>query len=349
MSPGRLAALGRAMALGFVRDRSSLFFTVLFPLFFLFLFGGVIGNRSGLSRFDVLVTGSGPVIDGLPAEVLKATPVDSLDEGIKQVSDGKAVAVIAQDGDRVTVRYQASDQVGGATVLGVVASVVDQANLRAAGATERFAVEARQVEDESLTGIEFFTPGLLGWAVSIGAVFNSALTLVNWRAKGVLLRLRLTPAPVAEILVARVAVSLAIALLQTALFLAVGAGLFHLHLAANWWMAFPLVMVGTLAFLSIGLLVGSIARTVESASALANLIVVPMAFVSGAFFPLDQAPAWLRLLSKLLPLSHLLRALTDEMIRGRSPAATLPDVGILLGFAVVFTLVATRLFRWDKT
>lgn len=349
MSARRVLALSRAMAFGFVRDPSSLFFTVLFPLVFLFIFGGIIGNRSGISRFDVLTTGSGPVLDSLPAQVLKATPVDTLDEGVRRVTDGKAVAVISQTGDQVLVRYQASDQVGGATVLGVVSAVVDQANLQAAGATGRFQLEARQVEDQSLTGIEFFTPGLLAWAVSIGAVFNSALTLVNWRAKGVLLRLRLTPAPAADIVAARVGLSLVVALAQTALFLAVGAGLFHLHLAPRWWMAFPLVMVGTLAFLSIGLLVGSIARTVEAASALANLIIIPMAFLSGAFFPLDQAPPWLKVVSNVLPLSHLLRALTDEMIRGRSPVTTLPHVAILLGFAAAFTLIATRLFRWEKS
>ena len=58
-------------------------------------------------------------------------------------------------------------------------------------------------------------------------------------------------------------------------------------------MSIPLIVVGTLAFLSIGLLAGSFAKTPEAAGAIANLIVLPMAFLSGAFFPLDGAPGWL--------------------------------------------------------
>ena len=52
-------------------------------------------------------------------------------------------------------------------------------------------------------------------------------------------------------------------------------------------MAVPLVIAGTLAFLAIGLFVGSIAKTAEGGSGLANLIILPMAFLSGAFIPLE--------------------------------------------------------------
>ena len=67
-----------------------------------------------------------------------------------------------------------------------------------------------------------------------------------------------------------------------------------LQLNGAWYMAVPLVIAGTLAFLAIGLLVGSVAKTAEGGSGLANLITLPMAFLSGAFIPLESAPAWLR-------------------------------------------------------
>ncbi|MEZ5409541.1 MAG: ABC transporter permease [Acidimicrobiales bacterium] len=349
MSWARTRSLGRAMLRGYVRDPASLFFSLLFPLLFLVIFGAVFGGDEGTRRFDLLATGEGPVIDALPSEIFDMERVDSLAEGAGRVADGDAVAVVAQDGDEVTVRYQASDQVGGQTVLGVVASLVDRANLDALGGTETYTLQTQQVEDESLGGMEFITPGLLSWAVSIGAVFGAALTLVNWRTRGVLRRLRLTPAPVTEIAAARVAVSLGLALAQTALFLLVGRLFFGLDLSGPWWWAFPVVLVGTLAFLSIGLLVGAVASTADAASTLANLVVVPMAFLSGTFVPLDNAPGWMRVVAQVLPLTHLLEALKNVMVLDRGFLSTLPHLAVLVGFSAVCSAAAIRLFRWDQT
>jgi ABC-2 type transport system permease protein len=114
-----------------------------------------------------------------------------------------------------------------------------------------------------------------------------------------------------------------------------------------WWMAIPLIITGTLAFLSIGLVAGAWAKTQESATAIVNIVVLPMAFLSGSFFPLDSAPGWLRAVSEIFPLKHLNEAMLDVMTRGRTPDAVLPEIAILLGFAVVMTAIASRLFRWD--
>jgi ABC-2 type transport system permease protein len=122
---------------------------------------------------------------------------------------------------------------------------------------------------------------------------------------------------------------------------------FGLKLTHDGWMVLPLIIAGTLAFLSIGLLAGAWAKSQEGASAIVNIVVLPMAFLSGSFFPLDSAPAWLRGVSQVLPLKHLNTAMLDVMVRGKGPAAVLPEMAILLGFAVVVTAIASRLFTWD--
>ena len=70
-------------------------------------------------------------------------------------------------------------------------------------------------------------------------------------------------------------------------------------------MAIPVVICGTLAFMSIGLLVGAFARTQQAATSIANLIILPMAFLGGAFIPLDFAPSWIKEVSYVLPLRYL--------------------------------------------
>jgi ABC-2 type transport system permease protein len=343
---GRLRELVRGLALGYVRDRTALFFSLVFPLMFLLVFGGIFGDE-GISRVEVFVTGSGDLIAALPTDSLEIERVPSVEDGVERVREGEAPALVYQQGDTLVVRYAASDQVGGATVRGIVEGVVNSANLEAAGAPPRYSLEASQVEDDSLSPIEFFTPGLLAYAISIGAVFGAALTLVTWREKGLLRRLRLAPLRPSEIATARVFVSLAIALVQLLLFLAVGVLLFDLSLDESWWMAFPLILVGTLAFLAIGLITGAVTKTVDGASAVSNLVTLPMAFLSGAFFPIDQTPEWLQTVSKVLPLTYLIEGLQDAMVRGLGASAALPELGILAAFGLAFGVVGIRLFRWD--
>ena len=146
---------------------------------------------------------------------------------------------------------------------------------------------------------------------------------------------------------ARVLVTVLIALVQLVIFVGLGVAAFGLQLTGSWWMAVPLLVSGTLSFMALGLLAGAIAKTQEGAVNLANFFVLPMAFLSGAFFPLQNAPTWLTTISQVLPLRHLVEALLDVMVRGQGPSAVLPEFGILLGFAVVVGAIAVALFRWD--
>lgn len=347
-------ALSKAMLLGFLRDRTSLIFTILFPLMFLVLFGGLFDNP-GTPRVKVQQVGSVSVLDQIPAanrgeleSLFEITKTTDAAAAIAAVKAGESAAAIEQQGNRIIVHYSVADQVRTGTVRGVMSALVQEANLAATGVPPLLTLDGLQVEDETLKTVQYITPGLLGWAVATGATFGAALTLVAWRKKMILRRLRLSPVRTSSIVLARVGVSLIVALLQTAIFLGVARlPLFGLQLSGYWWMAVPLIVCGMLAFLSIGLLAGSLAKTEEAAGVVTNLVVLPMAFLSGSFFPLDNAPQWLRTASDVFPLKHLNTAMLDVMVRGKTPIDVLPQVGILLGFATVVSLIAIRFFRWD--
>jgi ABC-2 type transport system permease protein len=230
----------------------------------------------------------------------------------------------------------------------VFASIVQQADQAASGRPAAYQLQTRQVEDKSLKAIQYLAPGLLGWAIASGATFGAAITLVGWRENKLLRRLRLAPVSTASVVLARVAVSLVVAMVQLAVFLAIATTpYFGLRLTASWWMAIPVVACGTISFLSIGLLVGSFARTQQAATSIANLIILPMAFLGGAFIPLAFAPAWIRDVSYVMPLRYLVTGMQDVMARGEGPASALPAIGILLGLALVLTAISVRVFRWD--
>jgi ABC-2 type transport system permease protein len=281
---------------------------------------------------------------------LAITHTDDLESALQKVRDGDYAAAAEQSGNEVVVHYSAADPVQAGTVQGLLSSAVQQANISATGQPPRYSLRTQQVEDESLKTIQYVTPGLLGWAVATSATFGAALTLVTWRSKFILRRLRLAPITSGSVVGARIIVSLGISLAQTAIFLGVATlPYFGLHLDHFWWMAIPLVAAATLAFLAIGLLIGARAKTVESASGLAQIIVLPMAFLSGSFFPLDDAPGWLKVISSVLPLKYLVESMQDVMVRGQGPASALPALAALLAFALVLTLIAVRTFRWEDS
>lgn len=344
--------IATAIVKGFVRDRTSVFFAIVFPLMFLVLFGGIFSFDA--SKANLVEIGDVPLFDsmgdgarGAFEESFEVTHEDDRAKALEEVRKGDADVAVEMQGNTLIAHYTQTDQVKAATTQGTLAAYVNAANIAETGKPPTFTLKTERVEDDSLQPIQFFTPGLLGWAVAMSAAFGAAATLQGWRQTKLLRRLQLSPAPTGVVVAARVVVTISIALVQMAIFIGVGLAAFGLELTGSWWMAVPLLVFGTLAFMSLGLLAGALAKTAEGAVNLANFLVLPMAFLSGSFFPLEGTPGWLQTISTLLPLRHLNDGMTDVLVRGEPPSAALLPMGILLGFAVVVTIVAVRLFRWE--
>lgn len=345
---GQLGTLTLAMLRGFFRDRITIFFTFLFPLMFLMVFGLVFGSQATES-IRIGVVGEGTVLDQLPEGIVDIQYYDTLEEAQEAVRRGDIPAVVSQDGSEVTLDYSAVDQVRSGTIRSIVGAVVGQANQSAAGEAPRFALTTQQVEANVLQPIQFITPGIMSWGIATSAAFGASLTLVAWRRRQVLRRVRLSPTPVWVVLGARVSLSLLVAVVQATVFVLVALlPIFGLRLSGSWWLALPVLVAGTLAFLAVGLLVGAISKTEEAASALANFIVLPMAFLSGTFFDIRAAPTWMQTLSQVMPLRHMNDGMLDVMVRGLGAGAIVGPVAILLGFALLVSALALRLFRWDS-
>ena len=81
---------------------------------------------------------------------------------------------------------------------------------------------------------------------------------------------------------------------------------------------------------------------------MANVVVLPMAFLSGIFFDLSGAPAWMQAASKALPLGWMNDGIADVLVRGAGIGAVWLPCLVLLGFAVVVGAAAARFFRWES-
>ena len=351
---GPLRSLSRAMFLGFVRDRAALVFSILIPILFLLLFGSIYKSSSA-PRVSVIEVGQVSLLNqaeaAAPGQLGKVLTVTHSATWRPRSTTSARAPTTPWCSSRAapwwcTTRSPTRPRPGSSRRSSARSCSRPTWPWRAA--MPPIQLTTQQVEDKSLKPIQYLAPGLLGWAIASGGAFGASITLVSWRQNKLLRRLRLAPISVGSVVLARVGVSLAVAMVQLAAFLAIATlPYFGLKLSASWWMAIPVVICGTLAFMAIGLLVGSFAKTQQAATAVANVIILPMAFLGGAFIPLDFAPAWIREVSYAMPLRYLVTGMQNVMARGEGPASALPAIGILLGLAAVLTVISVRVFRWD--
>jgi ABC-2 type transport system permease protein len=347
--------LSRTMILSVLRDKGTIFFLLIFPILFLLLFGTLF-KSDGTAHIKVAQVGPVKVLDSLTAgqrdQLAKAATVTRVSDeksALAKVRKGDYDALVEQHGGTVVLRYSAADSVKGASARATLNAVLEQANLAATGTPPTYTLRASQVEDESVKPIQYLTPGLMGWAIASSAVFSTALTLVTLRRKKILQRMRLSPIRAWEVVAARISMTMLMALTQTALFLVVATlPYFGLRLTGSWWLVIPLVMCGTLALMSLGLLIGSLTRTEESAGGLAQLLVLPMSFLSGSFFSLDNAPGWVQAVSYMMPLRYLVKGSEAVLSRGGGLSDALPTMGGMLAFTAVVTALTLRFFRWNE-
>ena len=195
-----------------------------------------------------------------------------------------------------------------------------------------------------LTVFSVFFPVLLMFATGMLALVNLPTHLADYRQQGILRRLGTTPVPRAWMLAAQVVINLALAV--AALVILVMAGTVGFGLGAPRELGgFTLALALSIAALfAIGLWVSAIARTQNVANAIGQLLLWPMLFFAGLFFPRPSLPAVVLDIGDWTPLGAAVHALQDSML-GTFPSAQL--LLVLAGWAVVFGFLAVRFFRWE--
>ena len=122
---------------------------------------------------------------------------------------------------------------------------------------------------------------------------------------------------------------------------------FGLHLRGNPLVLLLAIVAGAMAFLAIGFAISGIAPNTETAASYANLVTFPMLFLSGIFFSMENAPAWLRPITKV-PLPYLVDALREVMSFGNGLSAIWLDLLALILTFIIAMAIAVRFFRWDS-
>jgi ABC-2 type transport system permease protein len=121
---------------------------------------------------------------------------------------------------------------------------------------------------------------------------------------------------------------------------------FGAHMTITVWLI-PFMILGPMLFSSMGMLVGTVTKSVETASVLGNIITFPMMFLSGTFFPIQTMPEYLQSFAHVLPLFYVVEGLNNVMVYGNIMGALI-DIAVLTVITVIVFVAAAKLFKWRE-
>ncbi len=202
-----------------------------------------------------------------------------------------------------------------------------------------------QVEDVSYAS--FLVAGGIGMVVSSAAFENLGVALARQRDDGILKRLGGTPLRPWTLVGAKVLTATLIILAQTILMTAINVLLFDAEISGNPLWVLMVLLLGILTFATLGLALAGLSRNTDVATAAASALSLPMQFLCGTFFPLEEMPALLRHIAHALPLTYLVDALRGALLDGGGPWDCTKDWVVLLGCLALAFAVAVKTFRWE--
>jgi len=346
----------------FFRDRTALFFTFAFPIFFIFLFGWIFGGMGDVSYKIGLVNNDDSSIGEGISQMLHEIPIFEISEGeqdsqIEELKQGdiKAVIVIPADiassvgsGElsEITVYYDPTQTTSSQIIIPVLRQAVEEVNRQLTQQPPLLQLSEESIQVHDLRDIDYLVPGILAMSVLFLGLFGS-LTLVERREKKILKRFGATPLHRSTMVFSQVVYRMVLALVQTLIIIAIAYFVFDVQMVGNWFVLLGVVLLGTLAFIGIGYFAVSRARTTEGAMPIIQLIQFPMLFLSGVFFPVEFMPDFMRPIMDALPLTYLGDAFRQIMVEATPLYPLWIDIAVLGGWLVVSMVLAIILFRWE--
>jgi ABC-2 type transport system permease protein len=323
----------------FLREPEALFWVFAFPILLAVGLGIAFRNRPA----DVLpVAATTPQLtQALAADKgLKATTMDEA-EGTKALATGVINLLAIQTAGGVEYKYDDTNPDARNARL-----LVDRAIQTAAGRHDAVAATNELIHETGARYIDFVIPGLLGMNLMGSAIWGLVFSIVEARQKRLLKRMVASPMPRWQYLASFLLSRLLMLVIEVVVFLGFAKIAFGVPFRGSLVELAILCVLTSLAFSAMGLLISSRAKTIEAASGLMNLAMLPMWILSGVFFSATRFPAIIQPFVRALPLTAAIDALRGNMLQGLSMVQMITPVSILLAWLVVPFFVALKIFRW---
>jgi ABC-2 type transport system permease protein len=326
--------------LEFIREPEALFWVFVFPVLLAAGLGIAFRNRPPEVLTIAAVTPE--LAQSLRQEKLLAVEQLDLRAAQESLRTGKVALLAAPGtGGAVEYRYDDTNPEGRAARL-----LADRAIQKAAGRVDPVATTDQLMREAGSRYIDFLIPGLLGMNLMGSAIWSMGFAIVDARRKKLLKRLVASPMPRPYYLLSFLLSRILMLVVEVGVLVGFGALLFHVPVRGTLLDLGIVCLLSSLSFSALGLLLSSRAKTIEAASGLMNVVMMPMWIASGVFFSSQKFPDVMQPFIKVLPLTAVIDALRANMLQGSNLAQMGPQIGIIAFWLVICFALALRLFRW---
>ena len=368
MRPIRIYSVFDMNLRSFLRDKGGLFFTFLFPVMLMLLFGFIFSDsgegdypihvqdmdRSDMSRNLAEMLES---VQSYDLEMLD--PGEDPEEYVKE-SDANFLIRIPQgyqesvknriSGDPNStsdlIVYHDPSQSSTEVKMSILQGVLGEMNKGLAGVNDTVYVSPKSILSEDFGYIDFFIPGVIGLTVMTGAVFGTIFGDTEMKQKGIFRKLSTTPITRGEWIFSTMLFQLFSAALSATVILLVGFFVFKVTFHPN-PVSILVIIFEAFFFTGLSMLLVKFIKEAQSASALGNVITFPMMFLSGTFFDVNGMPDFLQVIAKAMPLYYVNEALREGMIFNDTVDA-LKHMSVIAVLAVVVFFAGVVFTSWKQ-
>lgn len=330
----------------FVRRPEAMFWVYFFPVLMAIVLGVAFRNQIRESIIVDVVQGPQAEavfqrlsnIEGVKAQTF--TP----EESRLRLRTGRTMLAVSGTNDGDDLRYEFDPQRPGSFEA---RNTVDAKLQTALGRKDVFASEDVHFSEPGGRYIDFLIPGLLAMGLMGGGLWGVGFGIVDMRIRKLLKRFMATPMKRTHFLLSMLLSRLVFMVPQIIILLIFAWLCFGVRIYGSPLALIVMILFGAFEFAAIGLLVGSRARTAETASGLMNLVMLPMWTLSGIFFSYERFPELFHPVIRLLPLTPVIDALRAIMSDGKTLVDVLPEIGVIGVWCVIPFFLALAIFRWN--
>jgi ABC-2 type transport system permease protein len=350
----------------YFRDKTAIFFTVLFPLIFLFVFGSFNKGGNSITFHIGLVNQSHSQFAQQFEHQVANNKMFEVDQSIKSINQAQqkmsrsevdATLILPPDFGEVknsqypsgtaTIYYNPVNEQAAQTLRTVLQGEFESINSKFVKVQTPFKVATKSTNTSGLTALDYTVSGLIGFSIIGLGIFGPVNYFPEMKKQGVLRRLNITPLRPWQFFISSVLSNAVIGLFSITIMILVAIAAFNFKIVGSYLELAIFIMLGIFTIFGIGLAIGGWAKNENQAAPLSNIIVFPMLFLSGTFFPRFTMPEWLQHVSAYLPLTPIIDGIRMIATEGKHLTDVGPQLALMAVWTIIIYAIAFRVFRWE--
>lgn len=362
---GAIWGIMRAYQLRFYRDKVGLFFTFLFPVIFLLIFGTISSGSSMSFKLAIINQSDSQfakefVKNATDDEVFKVDEsITELESAKEQMGRGELDGAIVlpesfgqleddkMPAGQLQVYHSPNSEQAGSTISAIMEQILDGINREMGQPAPRFAVEQVSTGEDGMSSFDYTFSGLLGFTILGTSIFGLANVMPAEKQRGSFRRLRAAPFRSSQLIIGNALHYLILTMLSLLLMITIGILMFDFTMRGSWLQFGVFAVVSSVMMIGFGLLIGGWAKNENQAAPLTNLVAFPLMFLSGIFFPRFLFPEWLQGVTGFIPLSPVIDGMRQIMTENASLMQLGPELAMIVAWAIMLYALTAAVFRWE--